>query len=816
MDICDDLAVRAAHHPGTTGTSRSSFDRRLAVVFGADLDTQSGSLVLLAGVAMLGLGLLAVSGSARWGFTFSGMLDGIESQLSVTGPAAVLVLAAAALNVLVGAVGLRLLTDRPYRDLSDLALSGFAGAVTLDAAALFGLGWAGLFGWPELILLHAAVLGFWFVAGAPRLLTRPVRIHFRRPIAWWPLVLLVWAYPLVVQLASPTAPFQDILPNHVAPVEHVRIFGSFATLTTSPSPIYGPSRLMLGYVALLGELTSITRLDAVLADAAFALPLTVLMVLAMRRLATELFGGTAGFWILLTFPLTFTFMRLPDTRGTVVAFPLAALALATVAAQIRENRNATSAASATIPREAEEPPREAARPGRPHVTLALAMSGAVMVHPLIGLVTFAAVAGALVLYPGRLARPLIPALVSGGLMAVPQLLTMGAIEAPSWLGLLFMIVGTSAVFASAFVVGRTAGPAGQWLDARLPGVMLTGLPGLTASQPGQTLARIGVVGVGIIGLLYLDLAGAGPGASLTEELATDFPRLAILSLLGLGLAVWSFAVLPRPAAGWVVLGCGIGAGIAAWTAADLVGRATLTQQAIHYEVPKTIEYWLPVMLALGAAGAIASIWRLRNLGPLRAVALLGLLAVTVFPVTAPLSVGPLPLGPMEPLVDAPFVQDVRIGEHRAAESLGLALREAERGYWAGPGYPDARLIIDGPAREVVAEIRSLEDDGRIGASTVVLHVAASFQQWNSVPIGVFTGAIETSISLQPEVSIHTEGGRLLGFDSLPAQLAAHPGIVVLEPRGLPGPTLAQAESLIASTGYHQIWSNDRARVYALT
>ena len=92
-----------------------------------------------------------------------------------------------------------------------------------------------------------------------------------RPAAWWLLVLVVWAGPLIVQLTSPAVPFMDVLPNHVAPVEHIRVFGSFGTLTTSPSPIYGPSRLMLGYVAFLGQLTTVTNLDAILADPADAI-----------------------------------------------------------------------------------------------------------------------------------------------------------------------------------------------------------------------------------------------------------------------------------------------------------------------------------------------------------------------------------------------------------------------------------------------------------------------------------------------------------------------------------------------------------------
>jgi hypothetical protein len=248
--------------------------------------------------------------------------------------------------------------------------------------------------------------------------------------------------------------------------------------------------------------------------------------------------------------------------------------------------------------------------------------------------------------------------------------------------------------------------------------------------------------------------------------------------------------LARAGRGWLVLGCGIAAGTAAWAASGLVGYDTLTQQAVHYEVPKTIEYWLPVMLALGGAGGIAAVMRLRRLGPLTAIALAALLFDTMY--TYP----------------GPLITNVQIGEHRGAESLGLALREAEQGYWVG--YPDARLIVDPAEQAVIDELRAEISAGRLGPSTRVLHIASSFQQWSSVPIGVFTGALETSISLQPELSIHTVGGRLLGFDQLPAQLASDYGYVVLEPNGL-DPTLP---ATITAAGYRQIWSNSQATIYA--
>lgn len=755
-----------------------------AAVFGRSRDVRQLSLVLLGGFVLLFAGLDVVSVSPDWGFTYGGALSGVLSQLAVTGPAAMLVAAATAANILAGAVVLRLTGAPTFRSLTDLALAGFATAVVLDAAALFLLGSLGLFGWPELILLHVIVAVAWFVAGRSRpLLTGPVRVHLSRPAAWWPLVLAIWAGPLIVQLASPTVPFLDVLPNHVAPVEHVRIFGSFATLTTSPSPIYGPSRLMLGYVALLSQLTTITNLDAVLAEAAFGLPLTLLMVLAVRRLTARLFGESAGFWVLLTFPLSFMFMRIPDARDTVVVFPLVAWTLIRVAEELRRQ-----------PRAGPQPAgRDPARPqpARVDLGLAFAIGGAFLLHPLMGLVAFTAAVGALVLYPARLARKLIPALGAGAVLAIPQALTVAGIGAPAWVGLVCVGIGLAVGFALARVVSSVAD--------RVPAA-----PGVPAHW------RAALVTVTILVLLQIAQSHIDPPDDPASEIPNDFLRILDLCLLGVLLSVFSLG------RGWILLGCGIAAGVGAWAVSGLVGFNGLTEQAIHYEVPKSMEYWIPAMLAIGAAGALAAVVRKRRLGLLRPLAIGAYLIVSVFPITDPIAIGPLVISDRR--VVAPLVSNFQIGEHRSAESLGLALLEAELGYWdprsSSKPYPDSRLIIDAPRREVVDELRAEETAGRLGPSTKVLNIASSFQQWVAVPVAVFTGAMETSISLQPEVSIHTDGGRLLGFGDLERELAADYGYVVFEPAGLPPDVSANIRTDFVAYGYHPIWSNSQATIYA--
>ena len=742
------------------------------------------SVALLFGFGLLFAGIEVVRASQNLGFSYDGAINGVLSQLAVTGPAAILVSAATTANILAGAVALRLLGTPPFRSLSDMILAGFAAAVVLDAATLFLLGSVGFFGWPELLLLHAAV-AVAHLATRRRLplMAVPVRFRVSRPAAWWLLVAAVWAGPLIVQLASPAVPFMDVLPNHVAPVEHIRVFGSFGTLTSSPSPIYGPSRLMLGYVAFLGQLTTITNLDAILADAAFALPLTVLVALAARRLAGLLFGGSASFWILLTFPLTFTFMRLPDARGTVFVFPLAAWALCMVAAELRaRERPASSLSRASSPSRA------------PELSLVCAVGAGFLAHPLVGLVGITAVAGALILYPDRLARLLIPALGGGAMLAIPQVLTMAGIAAPAWAGAAFIVAGICTAFVLSFAVGALAD---RFLRARAATPSAAASLGRTALGSTDWM-RVGLVGSAIVFLAVVASHLITPSVDPTNpsdpagELMADFPRLFWICLGGVALSIL------RLGRGWILLGCGVGAGLAAWAASGIVGHAGLTEQAVHYEVPKSVEYWLPVMLALGAAGALAAIYRQRRLGLLRPVAIGAFLVISIYPISMPL------------------VSDVRIGEHRGAESLGLALREAERGYWAS--YPDARRIIDEPRQEVVDMLRGEETAGRLGPQTRVLHIAGSFQQWASVPVGVFTGAIETSISCSPEVSIHTEGGRLLGFNDLGSELASGYGYVVLEPanpdpQGCPRLSAALADQ-ITSAGYRQIWSNSQAMVYS--
>jgi hypothetical protein len=143
-----------------------------------------------------------------------------------------------------------------------------------------------------------------------------------------------------------------------------------------------------------------------------------------------------------------------------------------------------------------------------------------------------------------------------------------------------------------------------------------------------------------------------------------------------------------------------------------------------------------------------------------------------------------------------------IEQHRYAETLGISLANAQDGYWLG--YPDSRWILDEPRRELVAAVRTEIGAGRLGATTPVLHVAPTFQQWETTPLGVFTGVMETTVTPDAERSIHTVGGRLERLVDLGRLLGPGYPYVVVEAYGQP-----MVERVLAA-GYEEVWRNDRA------
>jgi len=727
-----------------------------------DREAIARDLIGIAGLTALALGLVALRTSEQVGFDPEAALRGMVGELPITLPAAALVLAVSALELGTGLVLARSVRRRPFDSAAEAAIAAFVAAVLKDAFVLGLLGGVGLFRAPVLVAIDVAILAAAW-RGPVAAAVRPVTAfgEWRRgaiglgslPLA--ALVAVVWLGPVLLQLASPAVPFIDVLPNYVGPAEHLRTFGWLSPLTTTVSPIHGPSRSVLGYEGLLGSLATISGLPAVLAISAFILPSTLLVAAAVQRAATALAGPgrRVGPWALLAFAVTESFARLGDVRGTVIVLPLVAFAFALAADGLRGAADDW-------------------RPGR-GLAIGAGLGAAVLLHPVIGAFAIASLAILALVRPEQTAADALVAGLTAGLIALPQLGVMvGAAEPPLVLALDLVVAMTVSVTAASLVARRPGAGRGIVTLARW--------------------ARLAVVAAIVVGAAVAATGAIEPDR-LPDALGYGWNLLvAACGVLLLGLVLgW---LVGSPAARSPLLAAAALVGVVAAVGTQLLPSGMgFLGDALRFEIPKTVHYWLPVVVALAAGPALAAAWT-TDRGPwlARVAAVAGIVVIAAFPLRT------------EP-IDA-----FHLGEHRYAESLAIDLRWAGSGFWAG--FPDSREIIDPPRREIADVVRAEIDAGRIRHDTPVLHVARSFQQWVSTPLGVFDGVVETFVSLDREVSQQTVGGRLHDMVELDRLIAsgAYP-YVVLEPAGLADGDAIRARILAA--GYRSIFANDQGEVF---
>lgn len=710
-----------------------------------DRDEIAFDLVGVAGLTALALGLSMLAPSKALGFDLVRAARGVIDQLPVTLPAALLVLAVTAVDLAAGLVVARLVRRSPFTSVSDAILTALIATILKDLAALAVLGQVGLFRAPILWVVDVAIL----VAATrlpPVLAARAWRPSLASLGSWTVALLIgvVWAGPILLQLASPVVPFIDVLPNHVAPAEHLRTFGSFTPLTTTQSPIYGPSRTLLGYTALLGTVTTMSGLPATLAVSAFVLPSTILVGLGAYRLVTLVAGAGTGPWALLAFALTGSFARLADDRATVVVWPLVAWAFAFLVERLRATE--PEAAGWRVP---------------DGVVLGLGLAAAILVHPIIGALAVATIGLVAVVRPAKVGRLGVVASVTAACAAAPQLTTMLGIALPAS----FAIAGLPV----AIVAGAAAD--------RLSGIHRPILRAVRWSP---------------IVLVPLVAIAAWPISISIDE--GPMPLIEGSELLLVATVVGILLRVPGARSPVLLAGIAVGGVVAIGTQLVPSEGTGLLGQALRFELPKTMYYWLPAVVAAAAAATLAWVWASEQLPWAGRVGAVGLFVV----------VAALPLRG-EP-IDA-----LHLGEHRLSESLAIDLRWTGTGYWTG--YPDSRELIDEPRAELVGAVRAEIDAGRIGPDTPVLHVAKSFQQWIATPLGVFTGVTETDVSLDPEHSIHTVGGRLEGLPALQNLLmsGAYPYLLFE-----PDPKLPPAiDEEIVAAGYAAIFTNGQGVLYRL-
>ncbi|MEO7117655.1 MAG: hypothetical protein ABIZ34_01650 [Candidatus Limnocylindrales bacterium] len=692
-------------------------------------------------------------------FELGGALRGVLGQLPTTLPAALSVAIASAMEIAGGAVLVRLIRWSPYGSIAEAVVAGVIGAVAKDTILLLTLGAVGHF--QPLVL---AVMDLALIVGA--LFLRPfVRRGDGGPgrmtaaSTWsgvgWIAIAVVWAIPVIVQLSSPVAPFADGIANHVAPIEYLQTTHSYPTLSVAPSPNYGSAGTSLGYVAFVGSVASLTSLPASLAVAAFALPLAMLLAAGGLLVAGSLAGRAAGVWTMMTVPLTFAFLRLPDASAVVLAIPLAAAAVM-LSIGARQGVDAPFLSGRSRP-----------------LLIAGALGATFLMHPLIGVFGLATMLVLILVRPTAAHRATVAGIGGAAVVALPQLAILAGVDAPSWTGAAAWPVG---LLMAAWIGG--AGPRRGSLSETLP----------PARSPGIVLLVLLLLG-GMSAVALLAAAALSLDPRLPIELLDDgfwavthFPLLIAMSLVAV--------VLLRDLRATVVISVALLTGVGLVVVAGLLPVDNDLGRAIRAELPEAAGYWLPWLLAVAAGIGLGQVWS-REAWP--TLARVGVAAAAVF-------FAAFPLRPVASLA-------VPDREHTYTESSAVALGVGERGYWLG--YPDQRRLTAADGNALVASVRAEQSAGRLTQTTRVLHITPSYHAWLATPIGVFTGAMETDLSADAQADIPAAGSRIFDVSRARGFLGADYPYLVIEGYG----TSAGFDGMATLAGYRPIGNGDDWRLF---
>ena len=635
--------------------------------------------------------------------------------------------------------GLVLRVD-PEIDLADAILGGVGGLWALGYFLGVILGPLGLFNTATIwsLLALGAVWLWYHPPSTPR-----ATLTSGQKLALLATGLLAVSM-LPLQLASPVAPFMDVLAVPSS-VQRILTFGVYLPFDNAAYGVWGPAAQTPGlelFLAMLGLGADLHAGAGALAQSQAMLPICALMIFASWRLGKTLFNDTAGGIAALLLFWTCLFRRAQGVRGTAVDFALIGLALAFFLDP--SHRRTLIALGAMI------------------------LGAAVASHSLNGgfamIVASAGVLFWLVENDYRRFAAGLVCLAGTTLIAVPDIAISTAHPLP------YLALAASIAAGIALIIVACT---------RIP------LMSPVGNREALRILNVSIVAGFILAVL---LRQSQERFSLFHKVAEDLPLLMLFCFAGFVAAIavsWRDDEPQIPYAGLAAVALSLG----------LVGeyidelahmpQYQATSMVMLWDVAiKLWDYWCPYFLIFPAGFAIALAYDRWS----RAAVFFILVTLLIYPWYQ---------------INDPV--DYDSVEHSITEQWAFNLHTAAEGYWAG--HSDRRWTFGDEERPLIKLLNEEIAAGRITTATHILHLAQDTSSWTLVQFPILTGIDDDPIEVDhhPD-NLYQMGGRVRGLQDLDAALAEHPPYILeqVPPRGSLGDPPAGYD-LILTSGYIRLF-----------
>ena len=523
---------------------------------------------------------------------------------------------------------------------------------------------------------------------------------------------------LPLQLASPVAPFMDVLAVPSS-VQRIITFGVYLPFDNAAYGIWGPAAQTPGlelFLAMLGLGAGLHQGAGALAQSQAMMPICALLIFACWRLGKTLFNDSAGGFAALFLFWTCLFRRAQGVRGTANDFALIGLGLAFFLDP--SHRRTLIALGAMI------------------------LGAAVASHSLNGgFAMIVASAGILFwLLEKEYRRFLVGVgcLLGSVLIAVPDLVISTAHPVP------YIVLAAAIVSGIALVA---------FSCENLPETSPVGNP--------KTLRILNTVAVAIF-IFALFARQSEERFSLFHKVAENLPLLSVICFAGIVATIatwWSGNELPIPYAGLTVVALGL---LFAGEYIDQLAHMPQYQSTnlvMLWDVAiKLWDYWIPYFLVFPAGFAVSLAYD-RWSRPAIFFILMTLLIYPWYQISNP--------------VDFDSV------EHSITEQWAFNLDTATYGYWAG--HSNRRWTFGVYERQVIDTLQNEIAAGRITPATHILHVAQDTSSWSLLQFPILTGIDDDPIEFDhhPD-NLYQKGSRVRGMNDFDAAIAARPPYILLQ------------------------------------